>query len=195
IIDDHHPQAIEAAGTAFLFRHASFPRRAMSGHCPHCRDRRIFQPPAILSSLVEEDCASWRRHKRNQRTATANICQKVPLVVHMQLNVVVVMDPIGSINTEKDSTFAMLLEAQRRGHALLYVQPGSLGMVHGEAHANLAPLSVRDDPSGWYELGRASHRALGEGDLVLMRKDPPVDADFIHDTLILSIAQRQGARV
>src|SRR5690606_41418753 len=82
-----------------------------------------------------------------------------------------------------------------RGPGWRYGQPASLGMVPGEAHANLARLSVRDDPSGWYELGRASHRALGERDLVLMRKDPPVDADFIHDTLILSIAQRQGARV
>ncbi|MGJ4804467.1 glutathione synthase [Luteimonas sp. SDU82] len=113
----------------------------------------------------------------------------------MQLNVVVVMDPIGSINIAKDSTFAMLLEAQRRGHSLLYVQPGSLGMVHGEAHARLAPLRVRDDRSGWFELGSPSHRALRPGDLVLMRKDPPVDADFIHDTQILSMAQRQGARV
>ncbi|MGJ4729074.1 glutathione synthase [Luteimonas sp. SDU101] len=113
----------------------------------------------------------------------------------MQLNVVVVMDPIGAINIAKDSTFAMLLEAQRRGHSLLYVQPGSLGMVHGEAHARLAPLRVRDDRSGWFELGSPSHRALGPGDLVLMRKDPPVDADFIHDTQVLSMAQRQGARV
>ena len=113
----------------------------------------------------------------------------------MQLNVVVVMDPIGSINIAKDSTFAMLLEAQRRGHALRYVQPGSLGMVHGQAYANLAPLAVRDDRSGWYELGPSSHRALGPGDLVLMRKDPPVDADFLHDTLILGTAQRQGALV
>ena len=113
----------------------------------------------------------------------------------MQLNVVVVMDPIGSINIAKDSTFAMLLEAQRRGHSLLYVQPGSLGTVHGQAHARLAPLTVRDDHNGWYELGSASHRALGAGDLILMRKDPPVDADFVHDTQILSMAQRQGARV
>src|SRR5690606_17816489 len=192
---DHHPQAIEAAGAAFVFRHASFPGRAIAGHCPHCRDRRIFQPRARLSSADEEDCASWRRHERNRRAATANICQKVPLVGHMQLNVVVVMDPIGSLNIAKDSTFAMLLEAQPRRHALRYVQPGSLGMVHGQAYANLAPLTVRDDRSGWYELGPSSHRALGPGDLVLMRKDPPVDADFLHDTLILGTAQRQGALV
>src|SRR5690606_39770901 len=118
--------------------------------------------------------------ERNRRAATANICQKGPLGGQLQLTVVVVMDPIGSVNIAKDSTFAMLLEAQRRGHALRYVQPGSLGMVHGQAYANLAPLTVRDDRSGWYELGPSSHRALGPGDLVLMRKDPPVDADFLH---------------
>ena len=113
----------------------------------------------------------------------------------MPMNVVVVMDPIGTIKIAKDSTFAMLLEAQKRGHALLYVLPGGLGMVDGVAHARMAPLRVRDDPAGWYELGPVSHRALDAGDVVLMRKDPPVDADYIHDTQVLGFAQRQGARV
>ena len=113
----------------------------------------------------------------------------------MSLDVVVVMDPIGSIKIAKDSTFAMLLEAQRRGHRLHYVLPGGLGMSGGEAVARLAPLSVRDDPAGWFELGQPSQRALRPGDLVLMRTDPPVDADYLHDTLILDAALRQGARV
>ncbi|TWT21224.1 glutathione synthase [Luteimonas marina] len=113
----------------------------------------------------------------------------------MSLDVVVVMDPIESIGIAKDSTFAMLLEAQRRGHALHYVLPGGLGMIQGTAQARLAPLTVRDDPAGWFEMGQPSQRALGAGDVVLMRKDPPVDADYIHDTLILGAAQRQGAQV
>ncbi|MCR6663098.1 MAG: glutathione synthase [Luteimonas sp.] len=113
----------------------------------------------------------------------------------MPFDVVVVMDPIGSIKIAKDSTFAMLLEAQRRGHRLHYVLPGGLGMRDGTAVASLAPLVVRDDPSGWHELGQASQRALGLGDVVLMRTDPPVDADYMHDTQILAAAQRQGARV
>ena len=120
---------------------------------------------------------------------------KVPRVVHMSLNIVVVMDPIGSIKIAKDSTFAMLLEGQRRGHTLEYVVPGGLGMIHGVAHARLAPLSVRDDPAAWFELGPASQRALGPGDVVLMRRDPPVDDAYIHDTQILSAAQRQGAQI
>jgi glutathione synthase len=110
-------------------------------------------------------------------------------------DVLVVMDPIGSIKIAKDSTFAMLLEAQQRQYRLFYVTPGGLGVRDGVAFAEVAPLRVRDDPSGWYETGPASQRALGDADLILMRKDPPVDAEYVHDTQILSLAQRAGARV
>jgi len=113
----------------------------------------------------------------------------------MPCNVVVVMDPIEAIKIAKDSTFAMLLEAQRRGHRLLYVLSGRLTLRGGEAFADLAPMTVRDDKSAWFELGRPSQRALGRGDVVLMRKDPPVDADYLHDTQILGFAQRAGALV
>src|SRR3954471_16569402 len=66
---------------------------------------------------------------------------------HMSLQIVTVMDPIGSIRIAKDSTFAMLLEAQRRGHRLLYVLPGGLSVIDGRAHARVAPLTVREDPA------------------------------------------------
>ena len=113
----------------------------------------------------------------------------------MAFDVVVVMDPIGSIKTAKDSTFAMLLEGQRRGHRLHYVLPGGLTLRGGRAEATIAPLRVFDDKQHWYELGSPSQRALTGGDLVLMRKDPPVDADYLHDTHILGFAQAQGAMV
>ena len=113
----------------------------------------------------------------------------------MPCNVVVVMDPIASIKIAKDSTFAMLLEAQRRGHRLFYVLPGGLTLRGGAAFADIAPLTVRDDKSDWFELGTASQHALTRGDVVLMRKDPPVDADYLHDTHILGFAQRAGALV
>jgi len=113
----------------------------------------------------------------------------------MPLDVIVVMDPIRAIKIPKDSTFAMLLEAQRRGHRLHYVQPGGLLAVNGQAQAWVAPLQVRDDAQDWFSLGAFSARAFAPGDIVLMRKDPPVDADFIHDTQILSLAQRQGAQI
>ncbi|TCZ84953.1 glutathione synthase [Lysobacter sp. N42] len=113
----------------------------------------------------------------------------------MPLNIVVVMDPIGSIRIAKDSTFAMLLEAQRRGHALWYVLPGGLGVRDGRATASVAPLKVADDPRGWFELGDASQVELDGRHVVLMRKDPPVDEQYVHDTQILGIAQRAGALV
>ncbi len=113
----------------------------------------------------------------------------------MPLDIVVVMDPIGSIKIAKDSTFAMLLEAQRRGHRLFYVVPGGLSVVDGSAHCRLAPLQVRDDPRDWYTLGPTSQIVLGHGHVVLMRVDPPVDPAYVHDTQILGLAQRAGALV
>jgi glutathione synthase len=113
----------------------------------------------------------------------------------MPLDIAVLMDPIGSIQTRKDSTFALLLEAQRRGHRLHYLTPGSLGAADGEAFAEVAPLTVRDDPSGWFTLEAARTRGFQGLDVVLMRRDPPVDASYLHDTFVLSLAARAGVRV
>ena len=111
------------------------------------------------------------------------------------LDVVVVMDPIESIKTAKDSSFAMLLEAQRRGHRLHYVRPGGLAVAGSRAVAIAAALAVRDQAKAHFELGDWSPLEFGPGQVVLMRKDPPVDADYLHDTQILGLAQRQGALV
>lgn len=113
----------------------------------------------------------------------------------MTLDVIVIMDPISAITVAKDSTFAMLLAAQRRGHRLHYVLPGGLSLDGGVAQARVAPLSVCDDPEDWFTLGAESRRAFGPGDVVLMRRDPPVDAEYIYDTQILGLAQAAGARV
>jgi len=110
-------------------------------------------------------------------------------------DIVVVMDPIGSIKIAKDSTFAMLLEGQRRGHRLWYVRPGGLRVADGQAQATVAPLTVKDDPTGWYTLGDWTRWVFGPGQVVLMRTDPPVDASYLHDTQILGLAQRAGALV
>ncbi|UNW13717.1 glutathione synthase [Xanthomonas phaseoli pv. phaseoli] len=113
----------------------------------------------------------------------------------MSLDVVVVMDAIASIKIAKDTTFAMLLEAQRRGHRLHYVRPGGLSLREGRAVAQVAPLSVREDKTGWFTLGEFADLAFGPGQVVLMRKDPPVDAEFVYDTQVLSVAQRAGAQI
>ncbi len=113
----------------------------------------------------------------------------------MPLDIVVVMDPIGSIKIAKDTTFAMLLEAQRRGHRLHYVRPGGLSLRDGKAVAQAAPLVVKDDKAGWFSLGETAPLAFGPGQVVLMRKDPPFDDQFLYDTHILSVAQGAGALV
>ena len=113
----------------------------------------------------------------------------------MPLDVVVVMDPIGAIKITKDTTFAMLLEAQRRGHRLHYVLPGGLSLRDGKAVALAAPLAVKDDKQGWFTLGEAAELPFGPGQVVLMRKDPPFDDQFLYDTQILSVAQAAGALV
>ncbi len=113
----------------------------------------------------------------------------------MPLDVVVVMDPIESIKIAKDTTFAMLLEARRRGHRLHYVRPGGLSLRDGKAMAQAAPLVVKDDKAGWFTLGETAPLAFGPGQVVLMRKDPPFDDQFLYDTHILGIAQGAGALV
>ena len=114
----------------------------------------------------------------------------------MNLTVAVLMDPIGTIHPEKDTTLALLLEAQRRGHALRYMLQGDLAVRDGVAWARLAPLEVRDNTTDWFTLDEARWQPLADGiDLVLARKDPPFDAQFLYDTLVLDLAARAGVRV
>lgn len=114
----------------------------------------------------------------------------------MTQTVAVLMDPIGAIHPEKDTTLALLLEATRRGHALHYMLQGDLAVRDGVAWARLAPLEVRDDTRDWFTLGEARWQPLADGiDLVLERKDPPFDNQFLYDTLVLDLAARAGVRV
>jgi len=111
------------------------------------------------------------------------------------MSVAVVMDPIESIKVYKDSSFAMLLEAQRRGWAVWYLQPGDLFVRDGVAFGVAASLQVRDDPNGWFELAEQQTLPLGEFDAILMRKDPPFDMEFVYLTYILERAEAAGALV
>jgi glutathione synthase len=107
----------------------------------------------------------------------------------------VVMDPIGSIKIKKDTTFAMLLEAQARGWPLYYLEQGDLYLSDGVTHALPRPLSVRDDPAGWYTLGEPEPMPLHALDVVLMRKDPPFDMEYIYTTYLLERAEAAGLLV
>ena len=113
----------------------------------------------------------------------------------MPLDVVVVMDPLGAMKIVKVTTFAMLLEAQRRGHRLQYVIPGRLSLRDGVAQAQVAALTVKDDKAGWFTLGDTRTLTFGPGQVVLMRKDPPVDDQYLYDTHVLGIAQQAGALI
>lgn len=107
----------------------------------------------------------------------------------------VVMDPIGSITPYKDTTLAMLLAAQARGWALFYMEQPDLYLVGGEARARRRPLTVRDDPKDWFSLGEAVDGPMAGLDLVLMRKDPPFDMEYVYTTYILERAEAAGVRV
>ena len=107
----------------------------------------------------------------------------------------VVMDPIQLISFQKDSTLAILLAAQRKGFELFYMQQQDLFLDNGEPRAQLTPLRVFDDPNRWYELGESRVAALEEMDVLLMRKDPPFDGEFIYSTYILEAAEQRGSLV
>ncbi|MBO9665131.1 glutathione synthase [Dokdonella sp.] len=113
----------------------------------------------------------------------------------MTRTLAVLMDPIERISPKKDTTLAMLLEAQRRGYTLLYMTQGDLAVLDGKAWGRMAPVVVRDDPHDWFSLGEATWREFAGIDFVLARKDPPVDAQFIYDTLVLELAERDGVCV
>ncbi|MCS6135795.1 glutathione synthase [Shewanella baltica] len=107
----------------------------------------------------------------------------------------IVMDPISEINIKKDSSFAMLMAAQDRGYQLFYMEMADLAMVNGVAMANMRPLTVINDASKWYELGEAQDTPMSELDVILMRKDPPFDTEFIYATYMLERAEEQGVLI
>ncbi len=113
----------------------------------------------------------------------------------MPVKLGIIMDPISQIKIDKDSSFAMLLEAQSRGYQLFYMELADLSIDDGEAQASMRPLTVSDNPEGWYQLGTSKTIAIAELDVVLMRKDPPFDMDFVYTTHILDLAERDGALV
>jgi|SRR5215813_3734050 len=109
----------------------------------------------------------------------------------MTLNVAVQMDPIERINVRGDSTFALLLEAQRRGHALAYYTPDRLAMRDGSVHAAVQPLQVRDQVGDHVTLGPAERTDLTRFDVVLLRQDPPFDLQYITTSICSSASTRR----
>ncbi|WP_044735162.1 glutathione synthase [Shewanella algae] len=107
----------------------------------------------------------------------------------------IVMDPIKDINIKKDSSFAMLLAAQSRGYELFYMEMQDLALLQGEAWAKMRPLKVLEDPTDWYQLGEATDTPLKKLDVILMRKDPPFDTEYIYATYMLERAEEAGVLI
>lgn len=107
----------------------------------------------------------------------------------------VVMDPIESIQPGKDSTLAMLLAAQSRGWTLIYFRQNDLAVRDGAPLGHGLQIKVYDDTSRWYETGEQWAGALEELQVLLMRKDPPFDMEYIYTTYILELAEERGLLV
>src|SRR5690606_33869319 len=113
----------------------------------------------------------------------------------MKLKLGVVMDPIAALNFSKDTTLVLLLAAAERGWELEYMEQDGLLLEQGVAKGVMRPLRVFDNPERWFELGEARTRDLSELDVILMRKDPPFDSEYVYSTYILEAAERRGVLV
>ena len=113
----------------------------------------------------------------------------------MKITLGVVMDPIETITIKKDSTFAMMLEAQTRGWQLWYMGLGDLFLRDGQSYARQQRVAVMDDPACWYRVLEEREAPLNGLDAVLMRKDPPFDMEYIYATYLLEQAERLGTLV
>lgn len=113
----------------------------------------------------------------------------------MQRRVAVLMDPIQKVKSYKDTTFAMMLEAQRRGHEVHVLEQSDLGLRDGKAWLRTRRTQVIDDRNHWFEQQAPQVHAARHFDWVLMRKDPPFDAEYLYDTQILDRAEAEGVLI
>src|SRR3990172_1942435 len=114
-------------------------------------------------------------------------------VINMKLGVI--MDPISGIKVKKDSTLALLLAARRRDWEIRYMEVGDLYLDRAEIRARMRSLEVRDYPADWYAFKDATDARLADLDVVLMRKDPPFDLEYIYTTYLLELAEQDGLLV
>lgn len=113
----------------------------------------------------------------------------------MDISLGVIMDPIADIKYEKDTSLALLHAAQERGCQLWYMEQQDLYIKAGKAMARMAPLTVKMDPDHWYDMGEWQERPLADLNIVIMRKDPPFDSEFLYSTYILDLAEKEGVLV
>ncbi|NOU51730.1 glutathione synthase [Pseudoalteromonas sp. JBTF-M23] len=113
----------------------------------------------------------------------------------MTIKLGIISDPINGFNIKKDTGFAMMMAAQQRGYELYYMEIGDLFLYQGNAKATAAKATVFDDANHWYELEQKQSIDLSDLDVILMRKDPPFDTEYIYATYILERAEQAGSLV
>ncbi|MDD5330357.1 MAG: glutathione synthase [Sulfuricella sp.] len=111
------------------------------------------------------------------------------------MKLAIILDPLESIKTYKDSTYAVMRAAHARGHALYVMEQHEVILVEGAVKAHAHRLEMLDDALRWYTVEAPAWRALAEFDAVLMRKDPPFDMEYVYSTYLLELAEEQGARI
>ena len=104
-------------------------------------------------------------------------------------------DPLSTFKTYKDSTYAMMAEAAKRGHAVYAFEQKDMALDTGVVSANVARITLTGDPHDWFRAEPAHETKLSEFDAVIQRKDPPFDMEYIYGTYLLELAEQQGARV
>jgi glutathione synthase len=111
------------------------------------------------------------------------------------LKLAIILDPLESIKTYKDSTYAMMRAAHARGHALYVMEQHQLILSEGKVRAHARKLDLVSDELNWYTLEEPAWHELTDFDVTLMRKDPPFDMEYIYSTYLLELAEGQGARI
>ena len=111
------------------------------------------------------------------------------------MRIAFIVDPIAKLKAYKDSSVFMMREAAKRGHDVYAFESHHMALVDDRVVANASSLTVSDDNAHWYHIGTEAEMLLADFDAVLMRKDPPFDAEYLYATLLLSLAEDHGARV
>ena len=111
------------------------------------------------------------------------------------MKLAVIMDPIEKIIPEKDGTLDLLLAAQDRNYELVYFEQQNLKIIDGSPLGKGRPLTVKDDIEQWFQFSNDNEYCLSDFDVILMRKDPPFNLEYIYCTYVLDLAQNQGSKV
>ncbi len=111
------------------------------------------------------------------------------------MKLAVILDPLDQIKTYKDTTYAIMREAAKRGHGVYALMQGDVFLRDGTVSAYGRELTLKNDAYDWYDASEAKAKPLKDFDAVLMRKDPPFDMEYVYSTYLLELAEQQGARI